>query len=418
MNINEILKTKTFTQSFLTICATILNGILGVVFFIFLARSLGPQSLGILAFTIAFITLVADIANLGTDSGIIRFIGKYSSLVGEDKRILKLALEVKLLAWVIIFIIGWISIPSLVKYLFLKPELLFPLRLSLLGIGGALLYSFIMSSIQAYQKFWYFSIIMVGTNAIRLIFVVLLIIFSVLSLENALIIYITAPFLGFFLGLLILPSFFTVKNEWNLAKDFFHYNKWIALIIIVGAVGSRLDTFLLTKFHSIAEVGIYSVAVQLTSFIPQIFFALASVAAPKLAGFNEKKKAADYFKKLQALTFGLSLLGLLGIPLGFIFIPVFYGSVYSSSVAPFVVLLLGQLLFLLSLPSHQMIYYYFAKPKIILLSSILEILVIATSGLVLIPTLGILGASISIFLGGMVILFIPAIWVSYKLFYK
>jgi len=29
-----------------------------------------------------------------------------------------------------------------------------------------------------------------------------------------------------------------------------------------------------------------------------------------------------------------------------------------------------------------------------------------------------LGASISILLGGMVILFIPAIWVSYKLFYK
>lgn len=410
-------QTKTFLESSITISATILNGILGLIFFILLARTLGPESLGIFTFTIAVITLVADIANLGTDTGIIRFIGKYKNS-GEEKKFLKLGLELKILTWAIVFFIGWFSAPFIAESFFSKTELIFPLRLSLIGIGGALLYSFITSALQAYQKYRAFSYLMIGTNMLRLFLVIMLIFASALSMKNALITYMVIPFFGFFVGLFVLPHFLSAKNEWGAAKDFFHYNKWIALISIVAVTGSRLDTFLLTRLLTVAEVGIYSIALQLTSFIPQIFFALAAVAAPKLASFDKKSKAIAYFKKLQLLTFGMALAGILGIPLGVILIPILYGNSYAASVIPFIILLFGQLLFLLSLPYHQVIYYFYSKPRILFFVSILETLVIAISGLILIPVLGILGASISIFLGGTVILLIPAIWVSYHLFYK
>ena len=234
--LSKILKTKTFSQSSLTISATILNGILGVIFFILLARILGPESLGIFAFTIAFITLAADIANLGTDTGIIRFIGKYINS-GEDKKFLKLGLELKILAWAAVFLIGWIHTPFIAVTFFNKAELIFPLRLALFGIGGALLYSFITASLQAYQKYLAYSLIMIGTNGLRLLLAIVFVIFSAISVKNSLLIYMVVPFFGFFAGLVILPNFLSAKNEWSVAKLFFHYNKWIASISVVSAIG-------------------------------------------------------------------------------------------------------------------------------------------------------------------------------------
>ena len=409
----DILKTKTFTQSGLTLTATFINGLLGVIFFVIIARSLGPSSYGILAFTMVFITLVADVAALGTDTGLIRFIGK-SAGSGVDKKFLKLGLEIKLITWLLILIAGWISIPLIAEVFFQKKELIFPLRLSLFGIGSSLLFSFTISALQAYQKFRSFSLILAGSNALRLVIVITLILLSAVSLRNILLTYITIPFLGFFVGLLILPKFFLTKGEWTIAKEFFHYNKWIAAIALTAATGSKLDTFLSTKFLSTADVGVYSVAVSLTSFIPQLFFALATVAAPKLSGFDTRGKAKVYLKKLQLLTLGLAVLGVLALPAGYFLIPVLYGDVYVKSITPFVVLLISQLLFLIALPSHQAIFYYFAKPKIMFFTSILETLTIATLGYILIQKFGIIGASLAVLAGNVIVFILPAIWVLYK----
>ncbi len=127
--ISEILQTKTLSQSSLTLSATTINGILGLLFFLTVTKNLEPNQLGAFAFTIAALTLIADIGDLGTDTGLIRFVGKYINDRQTTLKFLKLSLEVKLVVWVIVLIFGWIVAPSIVENIFNKPQLLFPLRI-------------------------------------------------------------------------------------------------------------------------------------------------------------------------------------------------------------------------------------------------------------------------------------------------
>lgn len=411
----NFLATKTFTQSAITLIGTVLNGILGLLFYIMTARFLGPADFGILVLSITALTLLSDLANLGTNTGIIRFVGKY---INSDKekvnRFLKLTFEFKLIVWLVILVLGLFLAPFIASSIFFKEELTTPLRITLVGVGGAMFYSFVTNSIQAHQKFLTWGILNVGTNLLRLLIVALLINIYGLNTQNTLYTYIIILFLGFFVGLIFLPNFFKVKNELSVSKEFFDYNKWIALFIIIAAISSRMDTFLTGRFLSSTQVGIYGAANQLSQVVLQLTYALASVAAPKLASFNNDKVASLYLKKLQLLVCGLFLLGILSIPAISFLIPLVYGENYNQAVAPFVIIFIGQLFFLLAVPAHQSIFYYFSNPKIFVFTELMKLLITVTLGLLLIPTLGTIGAAFLVLITNIFSFAITGIWVIHK----
>ncbi len=410
--LTKVFKTKTFRQSGITFSGIFISGALGAIFFIILARHLGPVSFGIFSVSIAALTLISDIGNIGTNTGVVRFVGKY--IQKEKKkalRFLKLGLKVKIVVWLLLFILGWRLIPWIVEAILRKPELLFPLRLAIIGVGGALLFSFSTFAIQAIQRFWIWSGLHVSINFLRLLGAGLLISLGLLSLESSLIIYIIFLFLGFFLGLLFLPNFLPIKGENKVSREFFSYNKWVALFILIAAISSRLDIFLSTRLLSLKEVGIYSVAISLAAIVPQIVSALATVAAPKLAGFTNVKQAISYLKKLQVFSIGLAVAGILiGIPLAYFLIPVLYGSEYIASIIPFAILLLAQAIFLISVPAHTSVIYYFSYPKLFVWISLGHLLIIAGLGWVLISSYGFIGAALAVLIGNIFNFLVPAIW--------
>ena len=109
---NSVIHTKTVQHSGISIIGTFINGALGMLFFIFLARNLGPEDFGLLSVSISSLTLLADIADLGVNSSIIKFVGKN---IKEDSRIayqfLKAGLLIKLFLWIAILIIGLLLSP-------------------------------------------------------------------------------------------------------------------------------------------------------------------------------------------------------------------------------------------------------------------------------------------------------------------
>jgi O-antigen/teichoic acid export membrane protein len=416
-SITKILKTKTITHSAVTLLGTTINGLLGVLFFIYLARILGPENFGIFSISIVVLTLVSDIADFGINTGLINFVSRHILInPTESLRFLKLGLTLKLISSLIVLILGFILAPFIAKYIFLKPELTYYLILSFVGVGGAMLFSFSTNSLQALQKYTSWSILNIFANALRLLTILLLASGLLLSTENALITYIFFPFFGFFISLFLLPKkFLTVKNERSVLKEFFHYNKWVALSILVAAVSSRLDSFFVTRFLSIEQTGYYSVGVQLSSILPQFTFAIAAVVAPKIASHTDKKELLKYLKKLQLLVLGIAVLGFLLSPINLWLLPRIYGSNYTASILPFLLLLYAQLIFFISLPSHQTIFYYFAKPKIFVLISIIILLTMVALNILLIPSFGILGAAISVLIGSIINLVLPGIYVYRKL---
>lgn len=411
--VREILKTKTLRQSAVTAAGTIINGVIGWVFYILVARNLGPSKFGIFSVVTATIALLASVFNVGVDTGLVRFVGKYISGDKEKAfRFMKLGLKVKIISGFILIIFGWFLVPFFANTVFAKPELLFPLRLSLIGAFGWLLSFFVTSSLQAMQKFFSWVGLNIFMTSLRLIAIMGLIYFGVNQVNFSLYAYIYSPFVGFLLGITFLPKFFKVKNEESVAKEFFHYNKWVAIFTVIAAVSSRLDTYLSTRLLSFSDLGIYSVANNLSGIVSEIVLALATVVAPKLAGFVSDIDAKRYLKKLQLFVVALGILGVIfGIPLSYYVIPKFYGLSYSQSILPFSILLISQAIFLISIPVHTSIYYYFSNPKLFVFIGLAQIILVGTLGWYAISTYGYMGAAFTMLIGNLFNFVIPGIWV-------
>src|SRR3989344_830448 len=106
------LRTATFRQSTITFGGTIANGLLGAAFYILAARALGPAAFGLLAIAISLLTLVSDIGDLGTDTGLVNFVGRFiASDLDKAKRFLKLGLKIKLTVWLVVLSLGIVLAP-------------------------------------------------------------------------------------------------------------------------------------------------------------------------------------------------------------------------------------------------------------------------------------------------------------------
>lgn len=415
--IKKLVRTSTFRQSGVTFVGTIINGLLGAVFYIIAARNLGPESFGLLSVAIAVLTLTGDIGDLGTDTGLVRFVGKYiKSDIKKAKRFLKLGLEIKLAVSLLVIIIGIVSAPFFSQIVFTKPELLNPLRIISFGVGTYLLFTFATHSLQAIQKFFVWSVVQISTNFVRLMLIFLLIYLMKLSIENTLFIYIAMPLLGFLITLPILPKrFLKIKNEFSVAKDFFHYNKWIAAFTLVAAIGARLDTFISARLLSSYDVGIYSAANQLAQIVPQIVAAVGTVIAPKMSSMDTMKKFISYLKKTQVMISGLVLAGVATIPVSIFLIPIIYGPEYRGSVSVFIVLFIAMLVFLFSVPIHMSVFYYFAYPKLFFYTSLGHMLIIFVFGWILTSTYGAMGSATTVLIGQIFNFIVPFVWVLNKL---
>lgn len=413
-----IIKTATFRQSTITTTGTILNGLLGAVFYILLARFLGPSDFGLFTVSIAILTMIADIVDFGTNTGLVRHVS--SSLVNEKEKalkFLKLALMFKFAMWIGVLVVGYILSPLIAGELFAKAQLTTPLRLTMIGVGGALLFSFATSSLQALQRYFVWSFVNITTNSLRLILILMLFFAGTMNLYSGLISYIIMPFLGFSLALLFLPTLkiITVRNEKSEAKEFFHYNFWVAAFTIIAAVSARLDTFLSARLLTTFEIGLYGAATQLVSIIPQLDSALGVVAAPKFASFPDNKTMLIYFKKLQLLVLGLAFMGILALPLTAYSIPLIFGVQYTQAIPVFIILFLAMLVFLISLPVHNSIIYYFGKPQVFVWVSIGHLLIIGILGYFLISNFGIIGAATTVLVGMLFNFLIPLGWLLIKL---
>lgn len=416
-DLKEIISTATFRQSGITFVGTVANGVLSAVFYILAARLLGPANFGLLIVAIATLTLIADIGNLGTDTGLVRFIGKYLGKNSEKVlRFLKLGVEIKIGVWLFVLALGWILAPVLSGVIFSKPELTFPLRITFIGVGSYLLYSFIISALQGFQKFWAWSGFQIGASGVRVLVVLILFAYSKLNLETTLAVFVSVPLLAFLVGLFLLPvNFFKVKKETSVAKEFFQYNKWVAAFTAVAALGARLDTFISARLLTTAEVGIYGAAHKMAAIVPQLVGALGTVIAPKMAGMGEMKDFISYLKKTQLLVLGISVLGVLSIPVVLFFIPILFGSEYAASGQLFVVLLFAMLIFLISVPVHIAVIYYFSYPKLFLWISLGHLAIIAGVGWILISSFGVNGAAFTVLIGNLFNFVVPALWVLSKI---
>ncbi len=413
----SILKTATFKQSALTFTFTLINGILGLIFYIALARLLGPSDFGLFTLSVTVLALVADVGNLGINTGIVNFVAKYfeSDRQRSDK-FLKLGFYSKIILSLLVLISGYIFSPLIAVGIFSKPELVIPLRLVFLGVGTTWLFSFTTSYYQASQKFISWGVIQLITNFIRLACVLYYSSVTVLDLRISVIFYITAPLIGFSLSFInISINFIKEKIDAETKNEFFNYNKWVAIFGGISAFSSRSDTFVLGRVVAPYNLGLYSAANQLVQVVPQLIGAIGTVVAPKFSSFNNDQKMLEYYKKLQVMVVGVAILILFSTPIVKIIVNSFFGPEYINSYRIFIVLLISMLVFLISIPFHNAIIYYYSYPKLFTYLSVINLLVVFPLAYLLTVKYGVFATAYASLTGNTINFIIPFLWFMKKL---
>lgn len=412
---------KLFTYSTFTGFTAIINGGLGALFYIFLARTLGPADFGIITLSVLVLTLIADIADLGTNTGLVKFVSSHYKYDRKQAlQFLKLGLEIKFITWLFVLFGGYLAIPFIAEVVLNQKDLISYLRLSLIGVGGALLFTFITSSLQSLQRFHSWGFILILTNLARLIIIILVSLTYILTPFDALITYISIPFLGFLIGLFLLPTreIIISKDEFSLINRFFSYNRWVALTIFITAFSSRIESFIVARFLPISDVGIYNSANQLVAIIPQIVSALGIVIAPQIAAMTDEKTMFQFYKRIQLMVIIGALFGLIGIPLSYVIIPLIYGYTYMEAIPIFSILLMAQLLFLIALPIHTSILYFYSRSDFFVWISILHLVLVSVGSYVGLTYIGLIGVALSVLFAMVINVMISFIWLSRKIYLK
>lgn len=415
--VKKIFLTATFKQSSLTMFGTVVNGFLGAIFYILVARYLGPAQFGLFSIATLVLNLISDIGDLGTNTGLVRFVSAHRANDPERaKRFLKLGFEVKLVAAFIVGTFGILLSSWIAIFIFKKPELTPLLRIAFIGISGSLLFSFILSTLQSYERFWSWSLVQVASNMGRVALIIIFYRFFGISAIASMGIYAAIPMLGFAGGLFVTSTrFLKVKGETSEIKEFFHYNKWVALFTLIAAFSSRLDSFLTARYLTIFEIGIYAAATRVTQIVPQLVAAISTVIAPKMASIGTRGEFITYMKKTQLFVSAIAFLGILSIPVVTYLIPIIFGDSYKASIPIFIVLLFAMLVLLISIPIHTAVTYYFSYPKLFVWISIGNLIIVSSVGYFLIPRFGVMAAAYSVLLAGIFALVVPGIWVLRKL---
>jgi O-antigen/teichoic acid export membrane protein len=415
--IKKIFLTATFRNLSLTMFGTTVNGFLGAVFYILVARYLGPAQFGLFSVATLVLNMVSDIGDLGTNTGLVRFVSAHRVSDPEKaNRFLKLGFEIKLVASLVFGAVGVLLSSWIAVVLFQKPELTPLLRIAFLGISGSLLFSFILSALQSYERFWSWSLVQIVSNSGRIVLIFVFYWFFGRSAITSMGVYALIPMLSFVGGLFVTSTrFFKVKGEASEVKDFFNYNKWVVLFTLIAAFSSRLDSFLTARYLSIFEVGIYAAATRVTQIVPQLVGAISTVVAPKMASAGGRDEFIKYMKKTQLFVIAIAALGVLSIPVVSYFIPILFGKDYVSTIPIFIILLFAMLVFLISVPIHTSVIYYFSYPKLFVWVTTVHLAVVALAGYFLIPVFGIFAVAYSVLFANILDLVIPGVWVFLKL---
>ncbi len=402
--IGAILETATARQSVLTTASTFVNGFLGAGFYFLLARFLHSTQYGIFALMVAAISMLADVADFGSNQSLIRFIPEHKLNPGKLNQVINFVFLTKITSGLAITGIVTLFAAFISGHILGRPEIASLMPVVGLGVLAQLLFSFSTSITQAQERFWEWSGLFVATNATRIILIIILFTLGLLSGTTSVLAYIAIPFLGFLASLVFIKFKIDPGNfaDINVAK-IFKFNGWVSAFIVVASVGARVDTFLTGKLISLAAVGVYALANQVVSILPQLTGAIGAVTSPKYSSFNSLAKNITYTTKATYLTTGVAIASsLIIIPLGLLIFR-FTGSEYVAGVGPMIVLLLAMCIFLVTSPIRDSILYFFTKPQFFFWLGIVHVFQTIALSYVFIPRYQIMGSALTVLLGQVLI---------------
>ena len=150
--------------------------------------------------------------------------------------------------------------------------------------------------------------------------------------------------------------------EKSQAIEFYKYNFWIASALVISSI--PFDNYFLIRVVGPVQAGLYSAPFKLLTFAYQFGGNFTRVLASRFASFDSDKKARDF--AFRAMPFplifilGLTILFFISQPL----VTLVFGKEYIQATEILQILSIGFIFFFASTIPSSIILYYFGKPKI------------------------------------------------------
>lgn len=385
--------TKYFKNTLWLFIERILRMIVGLLIGIWMARYLGPKQFGLLSYVISFVGLFSTIATLGLDSVVVR------ELVSDEKKRNKLISTVfwlKVIGAFIVFIILAIAINFTTSDAYTNTLI------------------FIIASAVFFQSFnvvdMYFQSIVMSKYVVYINVVSLFI----SSLIKIILIVYGAPLEAFAL-VIVFDSFilasgfvycFFKKSTFSIQH--LKFNKFLAVSLlkdswplvlsgIIISIYMKIDQVMIKEMLNSEAVGQYSAAVKISEawyFIPII---VASSLFPAIINAkNENKKL--YYKRLQSLyRFMIWIAIIVALPMTFLsnwLIDFLYGSAYNEAGTVLSIHIWAVFFAFIGIITDRYLIVENLQ-KITIITTVIGTIINILLNYILIPKLGIIGASIS-----------------------
>lgn len=398
---------------------------LGVLSGVFSTRLLGDEGKGVFSLIQANMQLFVLIFSIGIQTGVVYFI---SSKKISEQLVIGMATTVFLINSFLLLALLLVSYILNLNHLFLPDGYtqLFYLAFIFIMYLFSFLNSLFSSVFQAHSKFKTINFISIANSIINVVLFSTLFFVSSSQLNNPvsrlnIILFITTAVL--FINTLmwvyyynkhinIKPSFnFEFKHQF---KTFLSYNSSIYIGMFINFFNYRLDLWIVNHYLPEKDLSYYSLAANINQIILYLSVTIASVLLPNLSGKTEDERVELFIKVSRICFMFFGVIILTAYLLSSFIIPFMYGNEFENTVIPFQIILPGmlfscitQLFSIFIVSANRNIFNIIACSFGLVFTLILD--------LILIPKIGINGASIATSLSYFIIFLLSYIFVIYLL---
>jgi stage V sporulation protein B len=393
-------ETKRFASDVgLILIASIINMLLTLVISIVLGRNLGAEDLGLYKMTYTFYGIAILTGALGIPSAVIKFVAE---LKDDRQKLDQLVSSAVITSFTmgILFSIAFFLLSDMIAGAFNMPMLgdllrtlspIFPFVLT-----GSALFG-LLNGLRKIKIYAFISILQSGI----LIAVTLILIYRGLGVEGAIIGMVASSFTACFVLVGVCRKFYglTLIGYSKNARILLDFGIKMFGANLVNTLNSQADTLFIGYFLPASSVGYYGAAANLSRFFWLFPQAIQTISYPATSEYYSKRDMASLQKMIdKSMRFSAVILLPIGLVLGVFaeeIVVLIYGQDFSSSKLPLQILIVGTLIFGITCTSIGGTLAGVNRPDLSLKASAVGAIVNALLNLSLIPTLGLVGASIA-----------------------
>lgn len=385
---------------------------------ILLARGLGPSRLGAYALVQSVMAVATSLSNLGIGVAAVRYAAMAYSRgdVETHLAVLRWAFRLRMSLVFGVTAILFALAPFLANRVWHVDNLIFPLRLGLLGAFFTALEVIPTVYFQSMRRFGKNTFITVGQSIVTVSGFVYIQLTHRWSVESVLAASLLTAGVGMvlFVGLVPRRAFF--PRQWWISDELWTSAFWKGpsirdshvaegiginsfafynfLATIVSLVALRMDVWLMGRYLRTDELGVYSAATRFMVPLQVLTSAITNAITPRAAGCRSLKDTVGLLRSLVVV--GSAILALSA---GYILIvpslaPLLFGQAYAASAALGRYLALGQAIALLMAPIG-VVGYNLGLVKQYWITNAAQLLVVTIVLLVGLPRLGATAAALA-----------------------